>query len=75
MGKSLRKTKIHAITTAKSEKQDKQQANRKLRRIVKNKLKSGDISLPKIREVSDVWSFDKDGKIYCKDMFKEDMRK
>ncbi len=40
MSRSKKKTKIHGITTATSEKENKQDANRKFRRIVKQKLKS-----------------------------------
>ncbi len=75
MSKSVQKTKIHGVTTAKSEKKDKQLANRRLRRIAKEKLKLGETELPILREVSDVWDFDKDGKIYNSDMTKKDMRK
>ena len=42
------------ITTCKSEKQDKKLANRKFRKIVKDKIKKQDEILPLIREVSDV---------------------
>lgn len=72
---SKKKTKIHEITTAKSEKENKQDANRKFRRIVKQKLKSDETDLPKLREVSDVWSFDKDGKRYNSEMTEKELRK
>ncbi len=49
---------------ANSEKKDKQRANRILRKMVKEKLKFGNIDLPKLPEISDVWSFSKDGKRY-----------
>ncbi len=75
MSRSKRKTKICGWTSASSEKEDKQLANRKLRRIVKEKLKSGKVILPKLREVSDVWCFDKDGKGYRADMDDKDLRK
>ncbi len=64
MSRSRRKTKISGWTTATSEKEDKQLANRRLRRIVKEKLKSGEDVLPKLREVSDVWSFENIANIY-----------
>ncbi len=38
MSRSRIKTKIHGITTVKFEKENKQAANRKLRRIVRKKL-------------------------------------
>ena len=75
MSRSKKKTKIHGITTAETEKGNKQKANRKLRRIVKERLKSKKDNLPKLREVSDVWDFDKDGKIYKKNMSEKLMRK
>jgi len=31
--------------------------------------------LPEIKEVSDIWTFDKDGKVYDNKMKKEDLRK
>ena len=66
MSRSRKKTPIHGITGADSEKQDKRIANRKLRRIVKAALKDGeeDVDL-NIRDVSNVWDFSKDGKRWC----------
>ncbi|WKB82442.1 hypothetical protein [Cellulophaga omnivescoria] len=75
MSKSEKKTKIRGITTAKSEKENKQDANRKYRRIVKQKVKSNESELPKIREISNVWSFNKDGKKYDSEMTHKDLRK
>lgn len=75
MSRSKKKTKIQAITTAKSEKENKQAANRKFRRIVKQKVISEKTEIPQIREVSNVWSFDKDGKIYNSEMTEKDLRK
>ncbi len=75
MSRSKKKTKIHGITTAKSEKDDKQKSNRKFRRIVKQKLKSEETVLPKIREVSNVWCFEKDGKKYNPKMTEKELRK
>ena len=68
MSRSRRKNKIQGIITAKSEKMDKRHANRRLRRIVNLKVKSNDANIPSLREVSDVWSFGKDGKSYHSDM-------
>jgi hypothetical protein len=75
MSKSEKKTKIRGITTAKSEKENKQDANRKFRRIIKQKVKSNESELPEIREISNIWSFDKDGKIYDSEMTEKDLRK
>ncbi len=75
MSRSFRKTKIQGITTINSEKEDKQKANRKFRRVVKQKLNLDESDLPNRREVSNVWSFAKDGKRYCSKMTLKDLRK
>jgi len=75
MSRSRIKSKIHGITTAKSEKQDKRIANRRLRRAVKQKPKTDDTIFPIMREISDVWSFEKDGKTYYEGMTAKEMRK
>ena len=66
MSRSKRKTPIHGMTCARSEKQDKRFANRALRRIVKVRLHTrvdlDAVSLPVMREVYNVWSMAKDGK-------------
>jgi len=75
MSRSKRKTKIRGITTAQSEKENKQEANRKFRRIVKQKVFLGKTELPRLRETSNVWGFDKDGKIYNHEMTEKELRK
>ena len=75
MSRSYRRTPIFGITTSRSEKQDKALANRRLRRKVKSRLGTGDEEMPLLREVSDVWSFDKDGKAYWSDALEKEMRK
>lgn len=75
MSRSKRKTKIHGITTAVTEKGNKRKANRKLRRIVKERLKLKKENLPKLRGISNVWDFDKDDKIYKKNIPAKLMRK
>ena len=63
MSRSRRKTPVLGITTAKSEKQDKRIANRKLRRLVNQRLACDAHGvMPALREVSNVWSMAKDGK-------------
>ena len=80
MSKSSRKTPIFGNTTAETEKYDKRLANRRLRRIVRAVLendKNIEI-LPTLREVSNVWVFNKDGKRWQGDWVKnhpEMMRK
>jgi hypothetical protein len=64
MSRSRRKTPICGITTARSEKQDKRIANRRLRRRVRSRLHvDPDAPLPLLREVSNPWLMDKDGKM------------
>lgn len=66
MSKSFKKTPISGNTTHPSEKQDKRVANRKLRRAIRQYINidpdEDDYILPILREVSNVWSFAKDGK-------------
>jgi hypothetical protein len=64
MSRSFRHIPIFGITTARSEKQDKRFANRRHRRIGRIALAQGDAVLPLLREVSNVWGFDKDGKLW-----------
>lgn len=64
MSRSRRKTPIFAMTNADSEKKDKQSANRSYRRRVKVQICKSSEVIAKIREVSDVWSFNKDGRRY-----------
>jgi len=75
MSRSKKKSKITGITTAKSEKADKQEANRRLRRKTKEAVKQGKDELPKLKETSNIWSFSKDGKKYDKEMSEKEMRK
>lgn len=63
MGKSFRKSPCCGITTAKSEKDDKQIYNRKFRRIVHQQLYDFcDDPIFDIKEVSNVWQMAKDGR-------------
>tara|TARA_R110002110_G_scaffold338034_1_gene548526 strand:- start:432 stop:683 length:252 start_codon:yes stop_codon:yes gene_type:complete len=68
MSRSRKKTSIFSITTAPSDKADKVNANRRLRRLVKERLKDDEfideIVLPQLREISNVWDFAKDGKSF-----------
>ena len=57
-----------------SDKQDKRKANRIYRRVIKE-LIAKDKELPQIREISNVWSFNKDGKRYITNCKKEWLRK
>jgi hypothetical protein len=68
MARSRKKTPIIPNTCADSEKEDKRNNNRKLRRTVKQKLQvvedTEDLVLPELREITDVWGSAKDGKKY-----------
>ena len=77
MARSRKKTPIGGITTAESEKADKLSAHRRERRKVRATLATDpqvDV-LPHRREVSDVWTFAKDGKYYQTRVQARDLRK
>jgi len=75
MSRSIKKTPKIGFTTAKTEKQNKRKANRKLRRVTKDQVKKGDSRLANLKEISNVWLFDKDGKQFLKSPTKKDLRK
>ncbi|MCB0324526.1 MAG: hypothetical protein KDD69_13180 [Bdellovibrionales bacterium] len=77
MARSRRKTPIVGITTAPSEKEDKQAANRRLRRSTRRKLSSGADAacLPEKRDAGNVWAMAKDGKQYLQKPTQKDLRK
>lgn len=62
MSRSYRKRPFISITKTESEKEDKRRANRRLRRKLRQIPPDDDAVLPLQREVSNVWSFGKDGK-------------
>lgn len=64
MSRSFKHTTISAITTAQSEKRDKQLANRRFRRISRHRVKIEREPLIDLDEISDIWDFQKDGKRY-----------
>ncbi|GEN75179.1 hypothetical protein [Chryseobacterium hagamense] len=66
MSRSRRKNPITGITTAETEKKNKLEANRKFRRLNRIKIHKGNFELFQLREISNVWNFDKDGKQYLK---------
>lgn len=75
MGKSYKKTPKRGITSARTEKEDKRKANRKLRHIHRRQVHKGTVLFALLREVSDVWAFGKDGKIYQKKPTRRDIQK
>ena len=63
MARSYRKSPYIGVTMAESEKKDKQIANRRLRHLVKQTLRRNPYALlPLLREISNVWMMDKDGR-------------
>lgn len=75
MSRSKKKTPIQGITKASSEKNDKQHANRKFRRKVKQEVNSEYDILTKKKEACDVWSFSKDGKRFIHAPTDKELRK
>lgn len=75
MSRSYRHVPIFGNCLCRSEKKDKRLANRALRRIVRHCIKLGVEVLPVQREVSNVWSWGKDGKSYWHNFTQEAMRK
>lgn len=75
MSRSKRNTPILPNCKAASEKAEKQKANRKLRRIVKEKLAVSDEELPQKKEISDSWNWGKDGKSYRADLTNKEKTK
>ena len=75
MSNSVKRNPFRGTTTCESEKQDKREANRKYRRVVKQRLSDTNNELPDIREVSNVWSFGKDGKVFDGKLTKRELRK
>ena len=64
MSRSYKYTTISGITTARSEKRDKQLANSRFRRISRHLVRIEAEPLVHLNEISDVWDFQKDGKRY-----------
>ena len=75
MSRSYIKNKIVGYTKKESEKRDKTIANKRYRRLVKVRIAKRSEVLPLIREVSNIYQFDKDGKHYYAGMTKLEMRK
>ena len=75
MSRSYIKNKIVGYTKKETEKRDKTIANKRYRRLVKVRIAKRSEILPLIREVSNFYQFDKDGKHYYAGMTKLEMRK
>ncbi len=63
MGKSYRHTAIAGVASS-SEKEDKRKANRKFRRISKERIRNDLEPLYDLDEAVDKWSMSKDGSFY-----------
>ena len=61
MARSYRHTPICGMTTARSEKRDKQIAHRQYRRVNKQRIEH-ELEPLQVRETSNVWLWDKDGR-------------
>lgn len=59
MSRSKKHTAKTGITMAGTENENKRKANRKLRRKTKEQVKKRETTLSQLREVSDVWTFNK----------------
>jgi hypothetical protein len=86
MSRSIKRTPICGHTTAETEKHDKRLANRCLRRKSREALRASGVGKPKravesvselplLREVSNVYSFGKDGKQWLDNPDPKDLRK
>ena len=62
MSRSRRKSPVIGMTTARSEKEDKQWHNRVLRCRVREAIHKGSDLLPEKDEISTTWNMAKDGK-------------
>lgn len=72
MARSRRRTPITKITTARSDKRAKRLANRKLRQATNRAILLDnwydDVVMPERKEVSNVYYFPSDGKMYSEDL-------
>lgn len=77
MSRSKRSTPIISFTTSRSEKQDKRVANRKFRRLTTHKIRTHDNeALPvRLKEVSNIYTFSKDGKQWVGEKHPKYLRK
>lgn len=76
MSRSRKKHPISGFTKAESEKQDKRDANRVLRRMTREQVRKGQDVLPIPREVSNPWLMAKDGKrAFSPERFPQVLRK
>lgn len=70
MSRSYKKTPILGYAAARSERRDKKGWHGRMRAAVREAL-LGEGEMPEVREVSNVWSFAKDGKRYYSEEYDE----
>jgi len=75
MSKSIKKTPVCSIITRATDKKNKKSWNRAFRRTAKSCMLREAEPPIRLREVSDVWSGSKDGKIYKRGFDEDDLRK
>lgn len=76
MSRSRRKNPMTGWTNARTEKDDKRLAHRKFRQREREAIHRGEDPPEDLKEVSDIWDFDKDGKqIFDPEKYPELMRK
>jgi hypothetical protein len=77
MSRSVKKNPICGTTTVRSEKVDKIAAHRRERHAVRDRLRVEPLTevLPARREMSDVWTYSKDGKVFLANARLQDLRK
>jgi hypothetical protein len=66
MSRSVKKVPVSPNTCASSEKDDKARANRRFRRVTRERIRTGSESPHDIREVSSTWLFAKDGRHFVR---------
>lgn len=66
MSRSRKRTPVSSNACASSEKEDKACANRRFRRITRERIRADSEAPHDIREVSSVWLFAKDGRGYVR---------
>ncbi len=67
MSRSVKKVPVSPNTCASSEKDDKAHANRRFRRVTRERIRTGSEAPHDIREVSSAWLFAKDGRHFVRD--------
>ena len=67
MSRSVKKVPASSNACASSEKDDKARANRRFRRVTRERIRTASEAPHNIREISSVWLFAKDGRHFVRD--------